>query len=180
MKVSNELKERELSKNSFGGGFWEGYQTALGIKGPIEQNKGRERMQIKMLQIKEAKGERITNPSQIAKLMKEDAKADREAFWVLHLNSQKQIIEKELVALGILNASIIHPREVFRKAILNSSDSIITVHNHPSGNIDISRKDKMTWQQLREAGKVLGIKVIDNFIITPQGKYYSEKEGVKK
>jgi len=135
-------------------------------------------MDIKLLQIKEAKGNSVNSPELVAKLMSEEGKLDREAFWVLHLNAQHRLIERELVALGVLDSSPIHPREVFKKAIINSAQAIITVHNHPSGSITPSDNDKEIWQRLKKAGEIIGIEVLDNLIITPNGKFYSERQGV--
>lgn len=132
---------------------------------------------MKFMCVKDAKGIFITKAMKVAGLMREEGKIDREAFWVLHLNPQKQVIEKELVSLGIVNSTVVHPREVFKKAILNSAEAIITVHNHPSGNTKPSAEDYKIWKQLNEAGKIIGIEVLDNVIITPQGDYYSEEEG---
>ena len=129
---------------------------------------------LELLRVAEARGEVVHGPETVVRLMGAEAKADREAFWVLHLNTRGRLIEKELVSLGSLNESGIHPREVFRKAILNSDDAIITVHNHPSGDPTPSREDKATWQRLRQAGEILGIRVMDNLIITPNGSWYSE------
>jgi len=133
-------------------------------------------MKIKFIEVKEAKGEKISSPKIVTKLMGEEGKADREAFWVLHLNAKNKIIEKELVSLGIVNSSLVHPREVFKKAILNGDSGIITVHNHPSGDPTPSEEDFRVWNRLEEAGKILGIEVVDNIIITPVGEYYSWKE----
>jgi len=134
-------------------------------------------MDIKLLQIKEAKGNSLTSPELVAKLMSRESKMDREAFWVLHLNAKYSLIEKELITIGILDRTLIHPREVFKKAILNSSQAIITVHNHPSGDLTPSQEDKEHWQRLKQAGEIIGIEVLDNLIITPNGKFYSEKQG---
>lgn len=131
-----------------------------------------------LLQIKEAKGDSLTSPELVAKLMSEEGKLDREAFWVLHLNTKNCLIERELVSLGILDRTIIHPREVFKRAILNSSQSIITVHNHPGGDPSPAQEDKEIWKRLKEVGEIIGIEVLDNLIITPDGKFYSEKQGV--
>lgn len=132
---------------------------------------------LKLLQIREATGESITSPDTVIAIMAEEAKADREAFWVLHLNTKNRLIEKELVALGTLDSSAIHPREVFRKAILNSAKAIITVHNHPSGDPTPSPEDKATWRSLKQAAEIIGIEVLDNLIISPSGNYYSEGKG---
>ena len=132
-------------------------------------------MKLKLLQIREARGEFVTSPEEIAKIMAEDGKADRECLWVLHLNTKYQVIEKELVSMGCLDASTAHPREVFRKAVVNSSSCIVTVHNHPSGDTTPSTTDKDTWERLNKAGDILGIEVLDHVIITPNGSYYGWK-----
>lgn len=131
---------------------------------------------MKFMCVKEVKGILITKAMKVAGLMREEGKIDREAFWVLHLNAQKQVIEKELVSLGIVNSTVVHPREVFKKAILNSAEAIITVHNHPSGCIEPSAEDQEIWKRLNDTGRIIDIKVLDNVIITPQGDYYSEEE----
>lgn len=131
-------------------------------------------MKLQLLQVRDANGESIRNPQDAVEIMREEAKADREAFWVLHLNTYKHLILKELVSLGMVNNTSVHPREIFKRAILNGSDSIITVHNHPSGNIKPSKEDKEIWGRLTLAGKIIGIEVADNLIITPEGRYYSQ------
>ena len=133
-------------------------------------------MKLKILQIKEATEESATSARVIADSMQEEARADRECLWVLHLNTQLKVIEKELVAMGVLDAAYVQPREVFKKAILNSACSIITVHNHPSGEATPSANDKEIWHVLVKAGKLLGIPVIDNIILGADGKFYSDKE----
>ncbi len=134
-------------------------------------------MELKFLQIQETLGEAVQSPDKIATIMTEEAKADRECFWVLHLNSANKIIEKELVSMGTINNSLVHPREVFKRAILNGATGIITVHNHPGGQAQPSKEDREIWKRLEKGGKLLGIEVMDHLIITPSGEYYSEKEG---
>lgn len=134
-------------------------------------------MELKILQIRETLGDTIRSPDIIVDIMAEEAKADRECFWVIHLNTANRIIEKELVSMGTLNGSMVHPREVFKKAVINGALGIITVHNHPSGQIQPSKEDKILWERLEEAGKILGIKVLDHLIITPSGEYYSKTKG---
>lgn len=132
-------------------------------------------MEIKLLSVREASGEKVSSPLEVWQSMKAEAQADRECFWVLHLNTRLQIIEKELVHMGTLDASLVHPREVFRKAVINGAAKIITVHNHPSGNCEPSDEDRATWAKLKEAGKILAIEVADNLIISHSG-YYSQKD----
>lgn len=89
----------------------------------------------------------------------------KETFRVLLLNTANQVFRENVVSEGSLNASIVHPREVFRTAITESAASIILLHNHPSGNTEPSREDIAITKQLCEAGKIIGIKVLDHIII---------------
>jgi DNA repair protein RadC len=100
----------------------------------------------------------------------------QEEFWVLLLNTQNKIIKAELVTKGILDSAIIHPREVFKSAIRNSSSKIILVHNHPSGNPNPSKEDLDITEKLAEAGRCLDIKVLDHVIIGSE-EWWSWVEG---
>lgn len=130
------------------------------------------------LEVKEASGESLTSPSAIAEIMKVESKADRECFWVLHLSTANKIIEKEVVSIGTVNKAAVYPREVFKKAILNGTVSIVTVHNHPGNHIQPSDDDKKIWEKLDSIGKMLSIITLDHLIITPSGRYYSRKENM--
>ena len=134
-------------------------------------------MEIKLLQIREPDTDTsVMSPADVVALLDTEGKADRECFWVLHLSNQNQVIEKELVAMGVLDSAVIHPREVFKKAIMNGAKGIITVHNHPGGKAKPSANDEATWDQLSKAGDIIGIEVMDHIIITPSGAYYSSKQ----
>jgi len=100
---------------------------------------------------------------------------DREQFAIIHLDTKNNIIKYEVVSVGILNASIIHPREIFKSAIKESSNSIILVHNHPSGDPEPSGEDEEITERLKKAGELLNIPVLDHVIIGA-GSYYSFKE----
>tara|TARA_B100001964_G_C14186898_1_gene579052 strand:- start:559 stop:1008 length:450 start_codon:yes stop_codon:yes gene_type:complete len=90
---------------------------------------------------------------------------DREAFYVIALNSKNKILGLNLVSLGNLTSSLVHPREVFKFAILQNSASIILIHNHPSGDPNPSQDDIEITQRLKKSGDVLGIKILDHIII---------------
>jgi len=135
-------------------------------------------MELNLLQVKETSGDAVHSPNAVVDLMLEEARADRECFWVLHLNAVNRIIEKEIVSMGTVNSSLVHPREVFKKAILNGATGIITVHNHPGSQAQPSKEDKAIWERLDKAGGILGITVLDHLIITPSGAWYSRAEGI--
>ncbi len=88
-----------------------------------------------------------------------------EHFYILMLNTQNNIIGEQLISKGILDASIIHPREVFKPAIRNSASKIILVHNHPSGDPTPSAEDEDITRRLKEVGEGLGIKVVDSVVV---------------
>ncbi len=90
---------------------------------------------------------------------------DKEQFMILYLDSKNRIIRDEVVSVGTLNASLVHPREIFRGAIKESANAIILVHNHPSGDTTPSEEDKEITQKLFGAAELLDIKVLDHVII---------------
>uniref|UniRef100_A0A7C6AA22 JAB domain-containing protein n=1 Tax=candidate division WOR-3 bacterium TaxID=2052148 RepID=A0A7C6AA22_UNCW3 len=98
----------------------------------------------------------------------------REYFLLLLLDSRNQLIRPVDISIGSLDATVVHPREVFKEAISASAASVICVHNHPSGNPEPSEDDLNLTKRLVQAGKLLGIEVLDHIIIGWQG-YYSLK-----
>jgi DNA repair protein RadC len=90
---------------------------------------------------------------------------DREGFVSIHLSSKHKINGIELVAMGTLNSTLVHPREVFKGAILSNSAAIIVAHNHPSGDPTPSPEDMALTTQLLAAGEILGIRVMDHLVI---------------
>jgi len=100
---------------------------------------------------------------------------DRECFMLLHLDTKNVVIKEETVSIGTLNASLIHPREIFKSAIKESANTVIVVHNHPSGDPEPSSEDRITTKKLFDAGELLGIKVLDH-VIVGKHKFYSFNE----
>ena len=90
---------------------------------------------------------------------------DREAFYVITLNSKNKVLGINMVSLGSLTSSLVHPREVFKSAILQNSASIILIHNHPSGDPAPSQDDIEITQRLKVVGDSLGIKILDHIIV---------------
>ncbi|MBI0578606.1 DNA repair protein RadC [Neobacillus cucumis] len=100
---------------------------------------------------------------------------DREHFIVVSLDTKNQPVSINICHIGSLNASIVHPREVMKSAILSNAASILVGHNHPSGLVEPSREDIDVTKRLVEAGKIIGIDVLDH-IIVGDGVYTSLKE----
>ena len=121
---------------------------------------------------------KIKNPWDIYKYYMESLRYQyKEIFKVVLLNTKNEIITDVDISMGTLNSSLVHPREVFREAIRRSSNKIILLHNHPSGNAEPSKEDKSVTNRLKECGELIGIEVIDHIIIG-DGIYFSFKENM--
>lgn len=108
----------------------------------------------------------IRTPEDAAQLLMEDMRyLKKEHFICMFLNTKNQVMAVETLSIGSLNASIVHPREVFRPAIQRSCASIICAHNHPSGDPTPSEEDKQVTARLVEAGSIVGIEVLDHLVI---------------
>ncbi|MCX6995783.1 MAG: hypothetical protein NTV49_01540 [Kiritimatiellaeota bacterium] len=105
------------------------------------------------------------SPADIAALCADIRQSAQEAFIVIDLNTKHNVIDKRLVSLGLLDASLVHPREVFRGAIQNNAAAVIVVHNHPSGDPTPSAEDVRITRQLVDAGRILSVHVLDHVVI---------------
>lgn len=122
----------------------------------------------------------ISSARAVFELMREKLKDEKqEHFIAIHLNNRNYFIKEELITKGILDASIIDPREVFKSSIRNSASRIILVHNHPSGDPTPSKEDKEVTEKLVEAGELLGIRVLDHVIIGKDNYWSWKKENNK-
>lgn len=124
--------------------------------------------------LKDKKSELIMSPKDVWEKMEDLRDSKKEHFVVFYLDTRNQIIKREIISIGTLNASLIHPREVFEPAIRNNTAQIILAHNHPSGITEPSEEDKIVTKRLIEAGKLLGIEVLDHIIVTKMA-YISQK-----
>lgn len=119
---------------------------------------------------------RISEPKDIVDLGKKFLdELDREELIVACLNAKNEVNSVNVVSIGSLNNSIVHPREVFKTAILSNAASIVMIHNHPSGDVTPSKEDKEITLRIKESGIILGIKLLDHIIIG-NDTYYSFKE----
>lgn len=142
-----------------------------------------EQIKINIVSVKLVKEEKslyckITKPLDVVKVIKQlIGDEDREYLLVICLNVRNEINNISTVSIGSLNSSIVHPREVFKTAILSNSCSIILTHNHPGGSINPSNEDKNVTERIKEGGRILGIELLDHIIIGfDNPNYYSFKE----
>lgn len=118
----------------------------------------------------------VRSPADVAQLMMSDLRYEtREHLMVLILDSRNQVRHKRRISTGTLNESLVHPREVFSEALKFSAASIVLVHNHPSGDPEPSPQDAKATKAIVEAGKVLGIAVLDH-VIVGDGRWASMKQ----
>lgn len=117
----------------------------------------------------------ILSPQEVWVQLKDVRAQHKEHFAVFFLDTQNQEIKREIISIGTLNSSLIHPREVFEPAIKHLASHIILAHNHPSGSLEPSDEDLAVTKRLCDAGRLLGIEVLDHVIATGRG-YASFKE----
>jgi len=127
-----------------------------------------------LMQVCESKGA-ARSPNDAYEYMKKYSGATRESFFVILLNGSNEIIGHERITTGLVNRTIVHPREVFKPAIIKSCSAVILCHNHPSGNLTPSQEDIDITERLKKAGEILGIPVLDHIIISRKG-YTSMQE----
>jgi DNA repair protein RadC len=112
----------------------------------------------------------ISKPEHVYRLVFPRLKDEkREHFVALYLSARNTVIAQETVSVGSLNASIVHPREVYRPAILHSAAALILAHNHPSGDPTPSEEDVAITKRLHEAGQLLGIELLDHVVLASDG-----------
>jgi len=127
----------------------------------------------------------ITDSKDVAKVfldllaLEDKIDQDKEHFYVMHLDVRSRVNLVELVSLGTLDSSLVHPWETFRRAIMQGSASIIVAHNHPSGEVDPSDADTETTKKILAAGELLGIRMQDH-IIFAKDKFFSFKTNLEQ
>ncbi|MDY3960742.1 JAB domain-containing protein [Romboutsia timonensis] len=119
----------------------------------------------------------ISSPYDSYKLIKNFLiDSDREKFVVACLDTKNQPVNISVVSIGNVNSAIVHPREVFKVAMLSNASKIICFHNHPSGNLKCSKEDENITNRLKECGEILGIELVDHIIVGDNDTYFSFKE----
>ncbi len=123
-----------------------------------------------------AKRRQISTPSDIFPLIRHYATRMQEHFLSVCLNGAHEVLSVNVCSIGLVNRTLVHPREVFGEAVRQRATAILVAHNHPSGNLEPSMEDKDVTRRLKQAGDILGIKVLDHLIFSEEG-YLSMLEG---
>ena len=121
---------------------------------------------------------RITSASDVYHALAEYSTKMQEHFMMITLDGASKVIEQRVIHIGTLNQGLVHPREVFRPAILDNAAGIIIAHNHPSGTLEASRADIQITERLKEVAKLVGIELLDHVIISKNGYYSFSDEGL--
>ena len=120
----------------------------------------------------------ITEPKHVLPMLSDIVNKQQEYFVCISLNGANEVIEKRHITVGLLNNCQVHPREVFADVITDRAASVIFAHNHPSGDLNPSTSDLQIQEQLAQAGKILGINIIDHIIISKRGYYSFQENGL--
>ena len=135
-----------------------------------------QRVRISMVKEKKMKYEAVSMPTDAVDISKRViGDSDRELVVVLCLDAKNQINAVNIAGMGSLNNAVVHPREIFKPAILSNASGIIFVHNHPSGDVKPSEDDRKTTERIKKAGDILGIPLVDSIVIGDNGAFYSFK-----
>lgn len=129
-----------------------------------------------MVTEKEFNWEKIRSSENVSEFLYEVVEIDKEpeeVLVLLCLDNAKNIVSYCDVSRGTINKSIVHPREIFKRAILSNASAIIVSHNHPSGKVEPSIEDKLITEKIALSGQLLGIELLDHIIIGKNGDYYS-------
>lgn len=120
-------------------------------------------------------GDRVRNSADVMKIALNAGLHERseEYVFMLCLDSRGNPIGIHEISHGCVNSSLVHPREVFKRAVLNNAASIILMHNHPSGDVTPSPDDEECTKRIHEAGEIMGIRLVDHIIVAPNRTYYS-------
>jgi DNA repair protein RadC len=134
-------------------------------------------VKMRMMEVREATGPQARTAADFAAAFQDIAGAGQEMFFVVTLDTKNKTIDRHMISMGTLTASLVHPREVYRPALLDGAAAVAFVHNHPSGDTTPSPEDRALTRRLCEAGHVLGLRILDHVIIGRHGYHSFLEQG---
>lgn len=135
-------------------------------------------MKVRVMIVREGRpmAAELSNPQAVFKFMRPKCRRlDREHFWRIDLDARSKVLGYEVVSIGTISASLVHPRELFKGAILNNAAAIIIAHNHPSQDTTPSAEDKEVTRRIQKAGEILGIPLLDHMVLADD-RFHSFKD----
>ncbi len=120
----------------------------------------------------------IQKPADVLPYVQHLLERKQEYFVCLTLTGAGEVIQSRVITVGLLDSTQIHPREVFAEAIADRAASVVLIHNHPSGKLEPSPEDKELTRRMVEAGKILGIEVLDHVIVAKTGRFSFRESGL--
>ena len=141
-------------------------------------NKKEELLRELLAMERESPTKKISQPSDAVNVMLKWASKPQEHFMVMSLDGGHKVIKTRVITKGLINRTLVHPREVFRGAIKDNSAAVIIGHNHPSGRLDPSPEDNEITDRMKQAGNIIGIPVLDHIIVSKDGYYSYQEEGM--
>ena len=145
---------------------------------PDAEKSLKDSMMVELRKLRKSPMVKIGAPLDVVDFLRHMEDYDRERAKILHLNTKNHIVGVENISTGSLNASIVHPREAVKGAILNNSAAVIFVHNHPSGNPEPSNEDREVHKKLKAAFGTVGIDLLDSIVIGKDGYRSLREEGM--
>lgn len=133
-------------------------------------------MEQREMEDKSFRGIRLKESEDVYREVLDIVRWDKEVFVAFYLDSKNRVISREVIAIGTLNSVLVHPREVFRTAVIRAANAIIVVHNHPSGDSAPSEEDIQITEKLKRGGETLGIRLLDHVIVGIDGHYSFSQE----
>lgn len=122
-------------------------------------------------------GRKIRNPADILPVVTHYADRKQEHFLAISLNGAHEVVGTHVVSVGLVNRTLVHPREVFAEALVERAAAVVCAHNHPSGNVEPSSEDMEITDRLKKAGDVLGVRLLDHVIFSGRGYYSFLEDG---
>ena len=168
-KILNKFPKNSLTKASF-----EDLKNTFGL-GKTKSCEIIACFELGRRMLKDKKSNLVFSPKDVWENLKDIRDNKKEHFVVFYLDSRNQEIQRETISVGILNSNLVHPREVYEPAVKNLAAQIIIAHNHPSGDPEPSEEDIQITKRLTEAGKIMGIEILDHVIVT-KDRFSSLKE----
>lgn len=121
---------------------------------------------------------RIRHPCEVVPLLQHYADRTQEHFLCISLNGAHEVLAVRVVSIGLVNRTLVHPREVFADALKDRAAAVIVAHNHPSGSVQPSGEDKAVTRSLLQAGEILGVRVLDHLIFSARGHFSFLENGL--